>query len=125
MAGKKDQQHHPKNTARQKAWMAMRIMRKFSVGDIEATAEVSRRSIQKFISVLVQCGYVKKLGWVNRGKRGGYERLLLIEDTGPSAPLIRKGGYLRDLNTGEIIHPEKESHEEHAGGLAQYPAQCG
>lgn len=123
MPGKKGQQRHPKNTARQKAWQAMRIMRQFSVGDIEATAEVKRSNIQKYMSVLIQCGYVKKLGWVDRGKRGGYERLLLMEDTGPASPLVRKEGGLRDRNTGKVILPE--DHEEYGSGLAQQPAQCG
>jgi hypothetical protein len=106
MAGKKGQKRHPKATARERAWLSMRIMREFSMADIQATAEISRSNLDKYLSLLARYGYVQKVGWVNRGKRGGYEKLLLVRDTGPKSPLVLRDTGMRDLNTGEEYSPE-------------------
>lgn len=91
-------------TARQRAWNSMRIFRNFSVGDIEATAEINRANLHTFLRLLVDCGYVGKA--VKPGtKRKVYS---LLHDTGPRTPrtLLRaddaKKG-LFDQNTGEKI----------------------
>ena len=91
-------------TARQRAWNSMRIFRNFSVGDIEATAEIGRDNLQAFLRLLVDCGYVDKA--VKPGtKRNVYA---LLHDTGPRTPRqvadeVAKIKGLIDPNTGEKI----------------------
>lgn len=83
---------------RPKMWQTMRIMRQFTVADIEAAAEVTTTSARKYVHFLHVAGYVRCVQPVQSGRTGGHALYRLIRDTGPYAPRIGKQG-VRDPNT--------------------------
>lgn len=83
-----------KNTApRRKVWTSMRILRTFSQADLIITTETSYRTVRRYLSALVNAGYVRQKG------RGSDARYQLMRNTGPMPPAI-KGSKLIDQNTG-------------------------
>lgn len=85
-----------KSTPRRQVWMSMRIMRTFSQQDLLNTTESSYRTVRRYLSALVNAGYVRQKG------RGSDARYQLLRNTGPMPPAI-KGSKLIDQNTG-VIH---------------------
>jgi hypothetical protein len=82
---------------RQRLWRSMRMLRQFSVPDLEATAEAERSHIGVFIRALVAAGYVQVEQPRQNGKRGGHAVYRLIRNTGPVAPRLATDG-LYDAN---------------------------
>lgn len=87
--------------ARTRIWRSMRVMRRFTIADIAATAEAGLQNTHTYILDLVNGGYVRKLKQ-EVPKRGveGRAILALIKDTGPLAPQRVKGGSIFDPNCG-------------------------
>lgn len=95
----------------------MRIFRIFSIGDIEATAEIKSNNLKVYVHLLCDCGYLEVLGrkrasdylpYTQRTKFG------IINDSGPRNPQqiydnVSKRKGLRDPNTGKDIYPEKNN----------------
>ncbi|MDH3976444.1 MAG: hypothetical protein OEV42_19440 [Deltaproteobacteria bacterium] len=73
--------------ARHKAWKAMRIIKVFTVADIEATAEIKHWNLSKLLRTLINCGYVVKVNG-RKGKKSN--RFRLVKDTGPKALEIER-----------------------------------
>ena len=55
---------------------------------------------QKYCARLARAGYLRPLP---RRAAGGWVRYLLIRDTGPRPPRIRRDGTVEDANTGETF----------------------
>lgn len=83
--------------ARSRMWQSMRVLRRFSSADMQATAEVSPNHSQKYLRGLLDAGYLRLLQPRQSGYTGGHAVYQLIRDTGPHAPRIGKQG-LRDPN---------------------------
>jgi len=84
----------------------MRIMRVFTVADIEATAEIKHCNACKVIRTLIKCGYVVKVNG-RKGKKSN--RYRLVKDTGPKAlELKRHEKALYDCNLGRRVTAKGE-----------------
>lgn len=80
--------------ARARMWHAIRQLRRFSTGDIEATAEVSASHAQKYLRALVGGQYLRLVQARDSGRTGGHAVFQLVRDTGPHAPRIGKAALL-------------------------------
>ena len=89
-----------KITARYRAWQSMRILRRFSIQDLVATAWISKVNAKKYVSLLQQCGYVRTAIANRNGCRGDHAVYRLTKNTGPKPPRMRGDGMF-DPNTGE------------------------
>ncbi|MBY6223593.1 hypothetical protein [Ferrimonas balearica] len=99
------------STGQQRAWQSMRILRRFGLRDLVATADISYSTARNYVAMLAQYGYLKRStpaakGPVSRGRAGCYNHYLLLKDTGPIAPQRSKTGlYDRNLDQ-ELRHVE-------------------
>jgi len=92
---------HPPQSARYKLWTSMRILRRFTVSDLAATAEVSRQTAVVYLHPLCRAGYVRRIGVRGSRRPSGYQ---LMRDTGPAAPRDwRLRHKIYDVNTCEVI----------------------
>jgi len=82
---------------RSRMWQSMRMLRRFSTAEVQATAEVSAVQSRRYIYALLQNGYVRQVQPRQYGVPCGHPVYLLIRDTGPHAPRIGKQ-QLRDPN---------------------------
>lgn len=101
LPGKNQTAFRPKSQ-RQRIWQAMRFLGEFTVSDIEATAESTRSSIERFISDLVRFEYVVikrglKLNAPMSERTGSQVRYRLLQNTGHKYPIAR-GQELYDQN---------------------------
>lgn len=77
---------------RQRAWTAMRIFKIFTVAQIEATAEIERDNLRKYLKSLHRAGYLVLHRPKSNGKTGGHAVWRLARDSGPIAPHLLQGG---------------------------------
>lgn len=103
-----------RNTLRSRIWAAARMRpHGFTPADLaqlagqgEADPEGEAR---RYLRALLDAGYLRKLRRATRDPGSiqpgaGAVRYSLIRDTGPAAPIVsRRGGSLRDPNTGEVV----------------------
>lgn len=82
-------------------WQAMRVMRRFTVAEIMATAEVGASAATKYVRFLTAGGYLRCVQARRSGYTGGHAQYQLLRDTGPCAPRIGKYG-VRDPNTQPV-----------------------
>lgn len=72
------------STARSKVWSAIRFLKRFTLEDLEVTAEVGYDNCHRFVRQLRMAGYLKILAKDNApGQRCTY---LLVRNTGPLTP---------------------------------------
>jgi len=89
---------------RQRAWQAMRILPRWTLGDIESCAEIGRSNIDKYLAALLAARYVRCIEPRKSGVKGGYAVFRLIRNTGPRCPVTKNyGSVIRDSNTGDCI----------------------
>lgn len=84
---------------RGRLWQAMRILRTFTVFDLQAVAEIdSKRSVLTFLSQLRRTGFIRAT--YGDGARHEPTRFVLVRNSGPTCPgLIRRGSAIYDHNT--------------------------
>jgi hypothetical protein len=80
----------------------MRIMRRFTLPDLEATAEITRSNVDKFVRALLMSGHIRIARPKIEGVKGGHTVYQLVRNTGPYPPRVRKDGSVYDQNTGEV-----------------------
>lgn len=100
----------PRDSLRQRAWSAMRMRRKFSIGELEVVAALGaekqgRDTIRRMCAELTRAGVLRKLP--GRSFDGG-ARFAMLRDLGPLAPARRFEGrsrlpFLLDHNSGEEL----------------------
>ena len=95
--------------ARDRAWQSMRIMRRFTLPDLMATAEISHDNAKKYVRGLVLSGYVRVVVERASGRKGGHAVYQLLRDTGPRAPRLQTDGRTYDPN----------EHRIYEGGITQ------
>jgi hypothetical protein len=117
--GSKRAQRHDPNALRSRLWRAMRLKRRFTVGDLiscactedeQARPKKAIASAQRYLSLLRRQGYVIVQQQREPGTRPtspGFKRYLLLpdRDTGHLAPQIRKDGSLFDPNVAGGAQP--------------------
>lgn len=92
-----------RKSLRVRAWRAARMLRKFTIGEVQATAARDERDaqggVQRYLLLLERAGYLRRLR-----KRGRELRYALVRDTGPEAPMVHRDRHsIKDMNTGEIF----------------------
>lgn len=94
------------NAPRDRAWQAMRILRRFDVPQVCAAAEIHRVSLMRFLGGLQRCGYVRKR---SNGRGGRHEHAVyqLVRDTGPFRPWLQSNGTIYDRNVGREFPPQQ------------------
>lgn len=100
---------HRQPRARDRAWQSMRILRRFTLPDLIATAEISADNARKYVRGLRRSGYITIDTPKAEGKKNGHEIYRLTRDTGPKAPRLQKDGNTYDPN----------EHQVYTGGLEQ------
>lgn len=90
--------------ARQRMWQSMRVLKRFSVADLVATAETPANSANHYVRALRRAGYLRCVQPVQSGRTAGHARYQLMRDTGPCAPRIGKDA-VRDPNTEPTQKP--------------------
>lgn len=101
-----------RSTFRERAWLAMRITRRFTIGQIVAAAaregeKNARENTRKYLVQLRRAGFVKELptrvSGTSRGSNG-FKRFMLVRNTGPRAPVYRAElQVVHDFNAGEDV----------------------
>lgn len=110
--GPRDTPRILRNTLRERAWRSMRIRRRFTIPDLvaDAATDADKRpddNLQRYLRALSVAGYVRALPRRAEGTAltsNGFKRWMLVNDTGPLAPVIlSKKPAIRDRNTGEDV----------------------
>lgn len=96
--------HRERSTTRARLWQAMRILRRFTVGELQVTSECHPPVARMYLCGLARCGYVKPLA--GRGPAASYQ---LLKNTGPRYPRIGRDGTLYDPNRDAQVAPEVRS----------------
>lgn len=88
---------------RSRMWAVMRFQGLFTAQGVAAVADAELRSVRFFINALIDAGYVR----VQRATSfeiGDYTDYLLVRNTGPHAPRLRKHGQaLFDCNLKQEV----------------------
>lgn len=92
----------PAKTGRYRAWQAMRIMRRFTIPEIAATAEVGISNITQYTQALVGSGHLRVARAKQEGRAGGHVVYAMARNTGPLQPVLRVDGTVYDANTGIV-----------------------
>lgn len=99
-----------KDTFRERAWRSMRIRRRFTIGDLLSDAAREDEADQtnnaaRYVGILRRAGFLRELPKRRPGTSptsAGYKVFLLVNNTGPRAPVWReKPRVVHDFNTGE------------------------
>ena len=91
---------------RQRMWNCIVQLRRFSLDDLVATAEVTKQHASKYVCKLERAEYVRK----TKAARGpaGNASYQLLRDTGPHAPRFGEDGRVQDPNLdSKALPPEK------------------
>jgi len=88
--------------ARVRIWRSMRMMHRFAIADLCATAEATNANARAYVEALVHAGYVRciKKAAAARGPEG-YAIFALVKDTGPLAPKRAGAGSIFDPNIAD------------------------
>jgi len=136
---------------RQRAWQSMRIISRWTMEDMESTAEIKRANLDKYVGALIKAGYVHCITPRKSGVKGGYAWYQLVKNTGPRCPLVKNYySVVLDQNTGECttiglpkrakkqrdnspnrftrlypVHKAVEESEQHEAGQDERQQPCG
>jgi hypothetical protein len=95
--------------ARDRLWQSMRVLRRFTLPDLSATAEASETNAGNYIRGLLKSKYVAIVRPRQSGRKGGHVIYQLQRDTGPKAPRLQRDGNTYDPN----------EHHVYQGGIDQ------
>jgi hypothetical protein len=90
-------------TARDRLWLSMRILRRFTMPQACATAGLTEDNARRYLIGLERAGFVRVVLENDSGKAGSFKTYALVKDTGPSAPILRKDGSTYDRNTRTVF----------------------
>ena len=85
-------------TARTGAWSAMRILRRFTIPEVAATAEAEANNVQRYVFGLAKTGYLRVVRARVSGTKMGSAIYALVNDTGPLPPRLHRDGSIYDAN---------------------------
>lgn len=85
-----------------RVWQAMRMLRTFSVADLEVTAEAGKSVAERYVRALSAAGFLRLVRPRVSGRAGSRNVWQLVRDTGPLPPIRRKDrSGVFDQNTQE------------------------
>jgi hypothetical protein len=85
--------------SRDRLWLTIRILRKFTLPQMCATAEVPYDNARRYIVQLERTGFLRLVQDHISGKAGSFKVYALVRDSGPLAPLMRNDGTVYDRNS--------------------------
>lgn len=90
-------------TARDRVWQSMRILRRFTVAELAATAETGADNCAKYCRGLTRAGILRIAQAKQDGRKGGHTVYALQRDLGPHAPRLRVDGSTYDPNAHRVL----------------------
>ena len=90
--------------ARQRAWNGMRIFKRFTLVDLELSAEINERNLRTYLHALHRTGFLRIERPKRNGRAMGHIVWRIAPGVGPQAPIVRRdqsGVY--DPNTDRLI----------------------
>lgn len=99
------------SNGRHKAWQAMRIMVRFSIPELMATAGIGRDNASVYINRLIVAGYIVRHRPRVSGRAGSCDIFHLVRNSGPQAPLCWDNGQVHDPNTRKTFGKDGEELE--------------
>ena len=94
-------------TGRTRLWHSMRILRQFTLPDLETTAEVSHDNARNYVRALTRVGICRVARARRSGFKGAYQVWMLVRDLGPHAPTIQTDGGVWDPNAHQVHYEDK------------------
>lgn len=90
-----------KATAQEVIWKTIRIVRDFTLYDIQTLSGIPHRNARAYIAALSKAGYISRIGLRKDGAGSAPRSKVwrLIKNTGPKAPLLRRCLLDPNLNT--------------------------
>lgn len=76
----------------QRVWQSMRVMRRFTTANLQATAEAGESAVRKYLAALRRAGFVRLVQARVSGRPGSRDVWALVRDSGPAAPIRRADG---------------------------------
>lgn len=101
----------PAGEARARAWQSMRVMRRFTSAQVEATAEIASDNLKRYMRGLVAGGYLRIDVPRVSGRPGSFNVYLLVRNTGPRSPILWTDGRVYDPNDDEIYGESKSQRQ--------------
>lgn len=99
--------------ARDLAWTAIRIHKRFTSANIASTTGVRRDNLKHYLKALRLAGYIRIERPTQSGKSMGHAVWRLTRDTGPKHPLPRRDqSGVWDQNQ-QILYPYAEEEAKH------------
>jgi hypothetical protein len=99
---------------RRQAWQSMRIMRRFTRGDLMSTTAIGESNLRKFLNALIAVDIVRVVKPRDRRITGGSAVMQLVVDSGPLPPITWTNGEVFDPNT-KLVHYLTDADEQLAG----------
>ncbi len=94
---------------RDRAWQAIRILRRFTVTDVSVAAEVRREGARIYVVQLFRAGYLRR-----SYSAAGVAHYQLIRDSGPQPPrVVQHGTALHDGNSDTYFTIARDPHDCH------------
>lgn len=85
-------------TARERVWAAMRILKRFTIFELAATAEAGKDNVESYVSALARNGYLRIVRARIPGVKAGSAIYALVNDSGPAAPRTHRGRASLQMN---------------------------
>lgn len=77
---------------RQRLWNSIRVLKRCTSRQLEATAEVGSANLQKYLRALHRAGFIALARPKRNGHALGHAVWRLARDPGPQAPIVRSDG---------------------------------
>lgn len=77
---------------RQRAWNAMLIHKTFTSFQIQASSDIGKSNLSKYLKALARAGYIKVQRPRQSGRTMGHTVWRLARNTGPKCPIVRADG---------------------------------
>jgi hypothetical protein len=75
---------------RERAWQSMRILRQFTLPQLQVTSGISYDNAKKLVQRLEQAGYLVRTHAPRHPRPGAFITWALVRNTGPAVPIIRQ-----------------------------------
>lgn len=87
-------------SSRYRIWSAIRILQTFRLLDLRINSEILESSIKKYVQYLLRSGYLEIIESRLNGSKS-YNLYLLVRNSGPLAPVVRRNHTVFDPNLKE------------------------
>lgn len=92
---------------RQKLWQSMRVMRRFTLPQLMATADAEQGPAAAYVNSLKNAGYLRVEQQRQLGITGSHGVYQLLRDTGPKHPITNRVQVVYDPNQDSYHLPQQ------------------